>query len=108
MPGGGWVAVEPDVGGSEMCERAQPPCHFLVREFVNELGRVITVRLRLFAVAGHRAAPGSDSERCSEQGAVTEQCRCGHGALCPTAHRLVIAGVEPVDAELDHQLDGLR
>ena len=68
MAGGSREPVEDHVGAREMCERGQPSCQLLVGELVGELCRLVTVRLRFVAVAGHRAAHARTASAAASSG----------------------------------------
>ena len=100
--------VEVELGRGQMREGVEPTAELVVRETVDERGGFGAICLSLRRATANRAREGTYGERRCDQRLVAEQrCRIDRAAR-PGAHRVVVAVVEAVADELDHEFDALR
>ena len=83
-------------------------CDLVVFETVDECGGLGGVAQSLGGATAHGAREGTSGEGGCEQRPVAEQLGGLDRSLGPGAHRVVVAEVEAVADELDHELDPLR
>ena len=91
-----------------MCERVEPAADLVVRETVDERGGVRRISLSLSRATADGTCEGTYGERRCEQRLIAEQLGRIDRPVRPGAHRVVVAVVEAVTDELDHELDPLR
>ncbi len=100
--------LEVELGRGLMRERVEPTADFVVRETVNEHGGVGGISQPLSRATPNRTCEGTSSERRCEQRLIAEQLGRVDRPASPGPHRVVVAAVEAVTDELDHQLDTFR
>ena len=100
--------VEVELGRREMRKRVEPSAELVVRETVDERGGFGAKCLSVYRASGHRTREGAYRERRRDQRLVVEQFGRIDRPARPGAHRVVVAVVEAVAGELDHELDALR
>ncbi len=99
--------VEVHLRGRQVHQRVEAPGQLVVADLVNQRGRLLTMIPRLGDDARERARDGAHAERRGHERPVAQRRRRLLRTRRPVAHRVVLAPVEGVDRELDHERDGL-
>ncbi len=100
--------VEVELGRGEMRKGVEPTLQLVVRDSVDERGGFGAICLSLCRATTHRAREGAYRERRCDQRLVAERLGRIDRPGRPGAHGFVVAAVEAVAGELDHELHALR